>query len=144
MEINNNSVHWLSGGIQGWRGSEWSIIMQCHLKEMMSAGWLRYTPCLRELQESLRTDFGPIGLLTIEWWICVYWRCPEVSRVSCSGGEMQSWINLRLNVKDATVCWECKSLMTLAGNVSPLYEDNNIWIVSFANVQIVGIEDSTR
>jgi hypothetical protein len=34
--------------------------------------------------------------------------------------------------------------MTLAGNVSPLYEDNNIWIVSFANVQIVGIEDSSR
>jgi hypothetical protein len=26
----------------------------------------------------------------------------------------------------------------------PLYEDNNIWIVSFANVQIVGIEDSTK
>jgi hypothetical protein len=43
MEINNNSVHCLSGGIQGSMGSEWSIIMQCHLKEMMSTGWLRYT-----------------------------------------------------------------------------------------------------
>jgi hypothetical protein len=76
--------------------------MQCHLKEMMSAGWLRYT-----------MFEGSTGVPQNRFWSdrttndrnggFVYTE--DVQRkVSCIGGEMQSWINLRLNVKDGTVC----------------------------------------